>query len=398
MRCSACGARYQGRSARCPECGALQDENPIEISPKKAETVEAIEQIAAIPAGTVETSLPRAKAVELASETVASPLVTTRPLSKKPRSLLEFPGVNRSAMPQWRKELGERVREVQERRAREAILETAEIGPLFSDLDSNQSPVLELLPQAEMPPMNPLVVAALQRIERAHAQNGQNYSAATAVAYETQPEELDSEPERMEEPVPKPERIHTLAVVPAPESTVADQNDEAPKLATRKPKRVIDGLNDPALNYLDKIPRSMIIESCEYPSAGLFRRLLGGLMDLIVVGALAAPLLALTQLTNLAWENPRVIGFAVGTVLVIGFLYLTIAIAFTGRTLGMKLCSLRVVDARNGLIPTGSQAAGRSLLYLLSLAGAGVLLVYTLINTEHHTIHDHFTRTVVVRA
>jgi uncharacterized RDD family membrane protein YckC len=300
-------------------------------------------------------------------------------------------------MPQWRKELGERVREVQERRAREAVLEAGEIGPLFSDLDSRQSPVLELLPQAELPPMNPLVVAALQRIERAHAQNGQSYSAATAIAYETHPEELELEPEPVvEEIVPKPERLHTLAVVPPPE-LVVEENEAAPS-ETRKPKRVIDGLNDPALNYLDKIPRSVIIETCEYRSAGLFRRLLGALVDLIVVGLLAAPVLALTELTNLAWENPRVIGFAVGTVLVIGFLYLTISVAFTGRTIGMKLCSLRVVDARNGLIPTGSQSAGRAFLYILSLAGAGVLLLFALVNAEHHTVHDHFTRTVVIRA
>jgi len=398
MRCSACGARYQSRSARCPECGARQDPSPNEISPKTAKTVEPMPEFIVTPPPAAETFPPQARAVESKQETFSSAPLKARPVAKKPRSLLEFPGVNRSAMPQWRKELGERVREVQERRAREAVLEAAEIGPLFSELDSRQSPVLELLPQTEMPPMNPLVVAALQRIERAHAQNGQNYSAATAIAYETQPEELELEPEPVvEETVPKPERLHTLAVVPPPELVVDEENQAAPAEA-RRPKRVIDGLNDPALNYLDKIPRSVIIESCEYRSAGLFRRLLGALVDLIIVGLLAAPVLALTELTNLAWENPRVIGFAVGTVLVIGFLYLTISVAFTGRTIGMKLWSLRVVDARNGLIPTGSQSAGRSLLYLLSLAGAGVLLLYTLINAEHHTVHDHFTRTVVIRA
>jgi len=398
MRCSACGARYQGRSARCPECGARQDPSPTEISPRTARAVEPTQEVTPTPPSPIETSPPQARAVEPMQETIPTAPVKARPVAKKPRSLLEFPGVNRSAMPQWRKELGERVREVQERRAREAVLEAAEIGPLFSELDARQSPVLELLPQAEMPPMNPLVKAALQRIERAHAQNGQNYSAATAVAYETQPEELDLEPAPViEEIVSKPERLHTLAVVPPPEIVIVDENQAAPS-ETRKPKRVIDDLNDPALNYLDKIPRSVIIESCEYRSAGLFRRLLGALVDLVVVGLLAAPVLALTELTNLAWENPRVIGFAVGTVLVIAFLYLTISVAFTGRTIGMKLCSLRVVDARNGLIPTGSQSAGRSLLYLLSLAGAGVIVLYTLINAERHTVHDHFTRTVVIRA
>ena len=36
--------------------------------------------------------------------------------------LIEFPGVTRSTVPQWRKDLSERVREVQEKRAREEAL------------------------------------------------------------------------------------------------------------------------------------------------------------------------------------------------------------------------------------------------------------------------------------
>jgi uncharacterized RDD family membrane protein YckC len=126
--------------------------------------------------------------------------------------------------------------------------------------------------------------------------------------------------------------------------------------------------------------------------------MLSALADLIAVGILSSPFLALTGLTNFAWRNPRVIGFAAGTFLVVGFLYLTVSVAFTGRTIGMKLFSLRVIDARTGLIPTGSQSAGRSLVYLLSLASAGIALIYLFINHEKHTVHDRFTRTAVIRA
>ena len=142
----------------------------------------------------------------------------------------------------------------------------------------------------------------------------------------------------------------------------------------------------------------MLVESREYDSAPLFRRLLSAVTDLLVVGLLSSPFLALTGLTNFQWQNPRVIGFAAGTLLVVGFLYLTVSVAFTGRTLGMKLFALRVIDARTGLIPTGSQSAGRSLVYLLSLASAGIALMYLFINHEKHTMHDRFTRTAVIRA
>jgi uncharacterized RDD family membrane protein YckC len=383
MRCSACGARYDNPSARCPECGALQNATSVNLSAQAQPDQQRI---------TEETAPPKTTQKR-------------RPAARRTPSLIEFPGVNRSAMPQWRKELGERVREVQERRAREAILEAAEIGPLFSEAEPKAAPMLELLPQAETPQMNPLVVAALRRIERARSQARGNAAAATAVAYEEQPMEQPravADP-TIDEAVSKPERVHNLAVVPTPEVIAAEVAPEiipqevSPK-EVRKPRRVIDDQNDPALNYLDSIPRSVMIESRDYLSAPLFRRMLSALVDLIVVGLLSSPFLALTELTNLDWQSPRVIAFVVGSFFVLGFLYLTVSVAFTGRTIGMKLLSLRVVDARTGLIPTGSQSAGRSLVYMLTLASAGIALMYAFIDTEKHTVHDLFTRTAVIRA
>jgi uncharacterized RDD family membrane protein YckC len=303
--------------------------------------------------------------------------------------LLEFPGVNRNTVPEWRKELGERVREVQERREREATLEAAEIGPLFREQEPNLSPSLELLPQAEI---NPLVAAALRRIERANSQGAGNTAVATAVAYEEQLENgLDLAAAEEADPPSKPERVHNLAVVPPPTLAAANipQHPE-------RPRRVIDERN-PALNYLDSIPTSLTVEHRQYRAAPIYLRSLSALTDLVMACLLSAPFLALTELSNLDWRNPRVIGFAAGTFMVLSFLYLTIAIAFTGRTIGMKLFSLRVVDARTGLIPTGSQSAGRALVYVLSLASAGIALAYTFIDSEKHTAHDRLTRTSVIR-
>ena len=93
--------------------------------------------------------------------------------------------------------------------------------------------------------------------------------------------------------------------------------------------------------------------------------------DLVIVFLFSSPVLALIKLTSLEWRDPKVIGFTVLTFMVVGFLYLTVSITFTGRTVGLKLFSLRVVDARTGPIPTGSQSAGRALVYMLSLASAG---------------------------
>src|SRR5258708_10539772 len=86
---------------------------------------------------------------------------------RKSSRLIEFPGVARSSLPEWRKELSERVREVQERRARDAAYEAAEAERRRLEADTSP-PQLELLPQATMPAINPLVAAALRSIERAH--------------------------------------------------------------------------------------------------------------------------------------------------------------------------------------------------------------------------------------
>ena len=397
MRCSACGGRYDNRSERCPECGAIQDESPLILSKTTAPMESHENPVSAVAASVEVAAIPQTVRAETA------PVTKARPSPPKTRSLLEFPGVNRN-LPQWRKELGERVREVQERKAREAQMETADIGPLFNDLDGRSAPMLELLPQAELPPQNPLVIAALQRVERARAQVARNGGAATAVAYEEQPMVEVGVAVAEVEPEAKPERAHNLAVVPppepepAPEPVAEEMVDEPPVSVKPKPRRVIDGQNDPALNYLDSLPRSVIVESHGFRSAPVWRRMFAAILDLVVVGLLASPFLALTELTTFEWQNPRVIAFAAGSLLVTAFLYLTIAVAFTGRTIGMRLFSLRVVDVRTGLIPTGGQCVSRTFLYILTLAAAGLGLLYAIISRDKRAIHDQFTRTVVVRA
>jgi uncharacterized RDD family membrane protein YckC len=380
MRCSSCGALYKRRSTECFECGAVEINESVPASEKPQPNRTAIIPEKAPPK-------PRQK-------------VRSKPSS----SLIEFPSLNKSSIPQWRKELGERVREVQERRTREAAVE-----PGNAVRDSDETPTkttgpLELLPQAEVPPINPLVAAALRRIERAHvsSQFGNN-AVAMAVAFEEQPEfgedmshmANEANPAAISQPEQsaQSERLHKLAVVPPSAGGIGDTSG-----VIRKPKRLIAGdLNDPALNYLDSIPTPKV-EKRGYRSAAIPYRMLSAIVDLIVICLLSSPLVALVKLTELNWQDLRVLTFAVGMAILVGFLFLTISIALTGRTLGMRLFSLRVVDNRTGLIPTGRQSAGRAAIYLLSLAFAGIALIYTFFDDQRNTAHDRFTRTAVIRA
>ena len=311
-------------------------------------------------------------------------------------------------MPEWRKELSERVREVQDKRAREAAREAAEAERhrLEAAIDP---PQLELLPPAPpMPAMNPLVAAALKRIERAHQaapteSRQPRTTLATAVAYAPEREENDmsdtvpstpelafEEPEILEaEPEVTVEKPHHLSVVPVSEPV-------APPIETPKapPKRLIKD-DDPALNYLDSISGNLCIDDQTKRSASAFRRLVGAVLDLIFCGILTAPIVGALYFTGNNLQDPRAIGVLAGSLVVVTFIYLTLMTALTGRTWAMRLLSLRVIDTKTGLIPTGRQSIGRSFFYLMSLATVFGIL-FGLISREGYTIHDRFTRTAVI--
>ena len=308
-------------------------------------------------------------------------------------------------MPEWRKELSERVREVQEKRARDAASEAAEAERRRMEAAINP-PQLELLPPAELPAMNPLVAAALKRIERAHqTQQSQNHQSGTtlaaAIAYAPEREENDiSEtvspdpqlafepdvPVKEEVPV-APEKPH-LAVVPPSEPVVA-------KVEPRKvPKRLIVE-NDPSLNYLDSIARTVRVDEIASKRASVFRRLVCALLDLLFCGLLSSPIALAMRFTGNNLQDMNVIAVLAGSVIVVTFIYLTLMTALTGRTWAMRLLSLRVIDTKTGLIPTGGQSIGRSIFYLISLA-TGVGILFALLSREGYTVHDRFTRTAVI--
>src|SRR5213080_3298452 len=81
-------------------------------------------------------------------------------------TLIAFPGVNRP-VPEWRKRLSQRVREVQELRAREAAEVAAAMQQAEAVSCTLPSAQLELVPDREQPAMNPIVSKALERVDRA---------------------------------------------------------------------------------------------------------------------------------------------------------------------------------------------------------------------------------------
>jgi uncharacterized RDD family membrane protein YckC len=161
---------------------------------------------------------------------------------------------------------------------------------------------------------------------------------------------------------------------------------------------ISDSVDDVALSYLESYLSVPAIDSPRRSDhAGLTRRTIAGFLDLLLVGLMASPVAAAIEFTDGNWSDPRVFGLMGGIVVVTMLAYHIISIALTGRTLGMRMLSLRTIDIRTDLIPTGGQSIKRAFGYLFSLIPLGLGLMFAFIDPDGRAIHDRFSKTLVVR-
>ena len=434
MQCAACNAVYPRSLDACPRCKT------------------SAAAVSSASAGSSPTVAPR-------REARGAPPQDKTPDKGAPAgtpsgsTLIEFPGTGRAARPQWRKELSERVREIQQRRALEAAREAEEAArslleqpPEPAEPESVVAPQLGLVPPPVTPELNPIVAAALRRLERARqptsspagaARAGLRGAAATAVARvveESYEEEIQPLPTRIVEketsplvkvesaPVGKTERTErtleaarAISIGPkhsAPPEAIRASAIAAPACqpapatgpAESQPKsrRVVAEVIDDALIARREaeaaaVPAvTTVVPETFDDHAPLVKRIAAALLDLLAVTFVSSPCAAIIELANGNWADPRVVASMGGIIIVVMFLYLATSIALVGRTWGMSLVSLRVVEADTGLAPTTGQAARRAFFYMLSLALFGLGILYGLFDTENRAAHDHLSGTIVV--
>jgi uncharacterized RDD family membrane protein YckC len=210
MQCAVCSEVYPEALDGCPQCRTAEPAQ--QDAPPEAEAVE------------VPDASRHAQQADAPAMTDNSNVTTRTSQSANNSTLIEFPGVNRNR-PAWRKELSERFREIQQRRAREAdpegedaprraapgqTVSAPEETPAAARPADSASKQLGLVPTPDEPELNPLVAKALRRIERARAADataqpvarsaGGRAQTATAAArvVEEQPEQV------VEAPAPQP--------------------------------------------------------------------------------------------------------------------------------------------------------------------------------------------------
>lgn len=304
-------------------------------------------------------------------------------------TLIEFPGTSRT-VPAWRKQLSQRVREIQEQRAREAAeaeAVTREAESVSCALPSGQ---LELVPDREQAPMNPIVTKALERVERARRSepvSGGVTASAVAPAFEPEPEKT-FEPELGE---PTTEEIKPKLTIVAPIGKEETQSKP-------KPVRLItDSIDDTALSYLETCLSVTDTERVMTEPSSFIRRTVAAFFDLAFVALVVAPAVAVIELMGGDWSDLRNAGIVAGVSFVALLVYHTVAIALTGRTIAMRMFSLRVIDLRTRMIPTGGQALKRAFVYIFSLLLGGLGVIYALIDRDGRTVHDRFSKSIVIR-
>ena len=131
--------------------------------------------------------------------------------------------------------------------------------------------------------------------------------------------------------------------------------------------------------------------------APLSLRFNAGLFDLIAGGFLTGIVMAPVIVSGGNWLSVTGLLALGAAAAVVTFLYLSISLAFIGRTLGMTLFSLEMVDVEENAYPTLHQAAVNSAAFILSIAFAGLGFLPIFLNEERRGVADLLAGTIMVR-
>ena len=122
-----------------------------------------------------------------------------------------------------------------------------------------------------------------------------------------------------------------------------------------------------------------------------------GLFDLIIGAFASLVLLAPFILLGGSWFTTAGLFAFLATCSIVMFIYMTTAVGMFGRTFGMKMFSLEIIDIEENDYPTFHQAAVSAAVYLLSLALGGSGFLTILFTDDKRAVHDIVSGTLIVK-
>lgn len=331
----------------------------------------------------------------------------------------------KSNVPDWRLELQNSIRQ----RKAEPVTEQQPLIPgLHTHLVTNGNAALkaQFVPEPEPETLsNPRLASALKRIEDSRRKfSGQpvsEQSLTPAPAAKSYPFNVvegsgsgTGTAARMAtvNTLPKPRLVSTTAVTPrrgldtnklpqieeiAPAQIATPVALETPKIAepVYEPIKIEITSTKPEIIELETQPVPEVEEIDDL--APLSTRVTAGLFDAIIGGFATAILMSPLLIRGGEWLSISGIIAIVAAFGIVMFTYMTVGIGLRGRTLGMKIFSLEVIDIEANEYPTFHQAAVRSAVFLLSLPLLGIGFLTAFFNEERRAAHDLVSGTILVR-
>ncbi|HMT09751.1 MAG TPA: RDD family protein [Pyrinomonadaceae bacterium] len=430
MNCPVCDRDLVATLSICPSCGAMMNDSVREEMAVKVMPSGDLDRRISMPS---EPLAPPPVFVKKNPFAVPPPAIresTTAELavSKTSPTLVDFQPAS-NVVPEWRLQMQNAVRA--RRGSGEAV--AAQTTPTL--LRTNGSAAFKAQPIAQEIPENadPRLGSALDRIAKSRS----SFAPEPPIKRSFPPREpvveksypfgvvepvaslpISNTPERKAtvNQLPRPALVAAVpAAVPAPISLKLDTNklpklveitdenpEEAPetRIGTPRSSRFefanIKRIFIPAETIEPEIEVEEEYDEIE-DLAPIGMRFGSGLFDMIIAVAASMLLLSPFAITSGNWAGLSGLLILTATAAMVSFVYLTLSIGLYGRSIGMRLFSLEIVDAERNVYPTMKQAAANSAIYLISavFGGAGFLTVF--FNDENRAAHDLLSGTIVVR-
>lgn len=317
--------------------------------------------------------------------------------SDTPSTLIEFPTQrqSRSSLPDWRIELNEKVRAIKARRSMEAMVgegTAARRAAMAQQEEAVAPPVPEPPPVAEEH-ANPIVTAALDRLRRAANAASQSQPSPMGRRGSASAARVAALPSPSREPLSYQQPSALTAVEPAPMATLAASPVREDLF---DPAELLEGLDDDAFDPEAIVSQALLPAAPALEHASVAARFLAGVIDAGIYVAVSLPFVAATWAFGGDFTRPAVPVLLGSTLILLGIYYLLAMFTVGGRTIGMMVGGLRVVD-RDGNEPAPRALFLRASGYVVAALPAGLGFLWAIVHREHCGLHDLLSGTRVVR-
>lgn len=442
MNCPVCNRNHQAVMPICPNCGAPINDLAREELIRKVSAASKLKSFE-MKANTMSNKTSNPVKNVIMEKTVDASQSGTSDISVKQTSptLVEFHSKN-AALPEWRLQLQNAVRQHQDRGIQET--ENNQIAAPRAQLVTSGANALKVETVQETKPViheNPSLARALERIETsrqkflveekppteqaaAAPKAGKNYpfhiapktngasvkpaeknapvnafaKPKLASSLRTETRELDT---NKLPPIPKPAEIATSFVAAPTIPEIKETKVTETETVEVKVTETVITVEAEKIEAVAEIIETVEVEENEVEEyddcAPLAMRFNAGLFDLIIGSFTSLILLAPFMVWGGSWFSTAGVFAFLATCAIVMFVYLTVAIGFYGKTFAMRLFSLETVDIESEDYPTLHQAAVSTAVYLLSLALGGIGFLTLPFNEDKRAVHDLISGTIMVR-